>query len=54
MDLLLIIIIAVILFGGVGAGWRGYSSGNPGYSILGVILIILVLVLLFGHGRLGL
>jgi hypothetical protein len=52
MSILLLILILVLLFGGVGTYPRwGYSSGW-GYgpsSILGLILVILIVLALLGH-----
>lgn len=52
MSLLLLIIILVLLFGGVGAYPRwGYSSGW-GYGpsgIFGLLLVIVVVMALLGH-----
>jgi hypothetical protein len=52
MSLLLLIILLVLLFGGVGTYPRwGYSSGW-GYrpsSILGLLLVVLIVMALIGH-----
>jgi hypothetical protein len=52
MSLLLLIVILVLLFGGIGTYPRwGYSSGW-GYGpsgILGVLLVVLVVMALLGH-----
>ena len=52
MSLLLVVILLVLLFGGVGTYPRwGYSSGW-GYgpsSLLGVVLVVLVVLALLGH-----
>jgi hypothetical protein len=50
MDLILIVIILLLLFGG-GFGYSrwGYSGG---IGIGGILLIVLVVYLLVGHGRL--
>lgn len=50
MTLILVIILIVILFGGVGLGWRGGHIGNgPGIGIVGILLIILLVVFLTGN-----
>lgn len=50
MDLILIVLLLVLLFGG-GFGYSrwGYSGG---LGIGGILLAILVIYVLFGHGRL--
>jgi hypothetical protein len=50
MDLILIVLILILLFGG-GFGYSrwGYSGG---IGIGGILLIVLVVYLLVGHGRL--
>ena len=52
MSLLLLIILLVLLFGGVGTYPRwGYSSGW-GYGpsgILGLLLVVLIVMALIGH-----
>ena len=49
MDLILIILIILLLFGG-GFGYRRYGH-RGGIGIGGILLLILVLYLIFGHGR---
>jgi phage shock protein PspC (stress-responsive transcriptional regulator) len=49
MDLILIIIVLLLLFGG-GLGYSRYGY-RGGIGIGGILLIILVLYLLLGHGR---
>jgi hypothetical protein len=49
MDILLVIILLLALFGG-GFGYRrGYIIGSPGIGIVGLLVIILIVVLLFGR-----
>jgi hypothetical protein len=50
MDIILIILIVLLLFGG-GFGFRTYGA-RGGIGIGGILLLLLVLYLLFGHGRL--
>jgi hypothetical protein len=50
MDLILIIIILLLLFGG-GFGYSRWGYGG-GIGIGGILLIVLVVYLLVGHGRL--
>jgi len=45
----LIILIIVLLFGG-GFGYRRYGH-RGGIGIGGILLLILILYLIFGHGR---
>jgi Protein of unknown function (DUF3309) len=49
MDVILIVLILFLLFGG-GFGYRrwGYSGG---LGIGGILLIVLIVYLLVGHGR---
>jgi hypothetical protein len=49
MDLILIIIILLLLFGG-GFGYSRYGY-RGGIGIGGVLLVILIIYLLIGHGR---
>ena len=49
MDLILIIIILLLLFGG-GFGYSRYGY-RGGIGIGGILLIVLILYLLLGHGR---
>jgi hypothetical protein len=50
MDLLLIILILPLLFvGGFGYSRWGYGGG---IGIVGILLIVFVVYLLLGHGRL--
>src|ERR1700730_11843941 len=48
MDLILIVLILILLFG----GGFGYSRWGYGGGIGGILLIVLVVYLLVGHGRL--
>ena len=50
MDLILIIIILVLLFGGE-FGYRRWGYGG-GIGIGGILLIVLIVYLLFGRGGL--
>ena len=49
MDLILIILIIVLLFGG-GFGYSRWGH-RGGLGIGGVLLILLIVYLLVGHGR---
>jgi len=49
MDIIRIILIIVLLFGG-GFGYRTYGP-RGGIGIGGILLLLLILYLLFGHGR---
>jgi len=49
MDLILIIIVLLLLFGG-GFGYSRYGY-RGGMGIGGILLIVLILYLLLGHGR---
>ena len=50
MSLLLLIVIIILLFGGGGYyGYRGGYYGNSGIGIFGIIGILIILYLLFGH-----
>lgn len=51
MSAILLIVILVLLFGGVG-GWghaNGYPWAGPGIGIGGVLVIILIVALLTGR-----
>ncbi len=50
MDIILVILVLFLLFGG-GLGYSRWGY-NGGVGIGGILLLILVLYLLFGHGRL--
>ena len=50
MDLILIILVLILLFGG-GFGYSRWGYGG-GIGIGGILLIVLVVYLLVGHGRL--
>jgi hypothetical protein len=50
MDLILIILIVMLLFGG-GFGYSRWGYGG-GIGIGGILLIVLLVYLLVGHGRL--
>jgi hypothetical protein len=50
MDLILIVLILILLFGG-GFGYSRWGYGG-GIGIGGILLIVLVVYLLVGHGRL--
>ena len=50
MSLVLIILVVLILFGGLGLGWYGYRGGyyGPGmYGGVGLVVILLIVLLLF-------
>jgi len=49
MDLILIILILLLLFGG-GFGYRRYGH-RGGLGIGGILLLILIIYLIFRHGR---
>jgi hypothetical protein len=53
MSLLVIIIIVILLFGGVGYVGRGPIYGNPyytgGYGIVGLILVFVLVLALLGR-----
>jgi hypothetical protein len=54
MSLLLIILIIVLLFGGGGYyGYRGGHYGGGGLGVVGIVLVVLVAVALFGRPYLG-
>jgi hypothetical protein len=49
MSPLLLILLVILLIGG-GAGWRGgYLAAPYGYGPLGLILIVIVILALFGR-----
>lgn len=50
MSLLIIVVLLLLVFGG---SWGGYSrfGWGGGFGIGGVLLVILVIWLLVGHGR---
>jgi hypothetical protein len=50
--LIILIILALIFFGGIGPwapGGYGYGYGHAGVGIPGIILIVVVLLVLFGR-----
>ena len=53
MSLLVILIIIILLFGGVGYVGRGPIYGNPyytgGYGIVGLILVFVLVLALLGR-----
>jgi hypothetical protein len=53
MDLILLVVILIVLFGFGGGyyGYRGGYYGGPGFGIVGVIVLVLILLLLFGGHR---
>lgn len=51
MEIIFIILIVLILFGGLGWGYRSGSYGYPLGGALGIILIILLVWLLVGRGH---
>ncbi len=53
MNLILLVLILLILFGGLGGFYYGprYGWGGPHYGGLGLVLLIILLVILFGGGR---
>lgn len=48
MGLLLIIILVLLLFGGPYVGYRSYGA-TGGYSIFGVVLIVIIILALTGN-----
>lgn len=51
LNLLLLLIVIVVLFGGGGYyGYRG-GYGPQGFGLIGAAVLIFVLLLVFGHGR---
>lgn len=53
VELILIILVVVLLFGG-GWGYMNRATYGPGPSgIAGLLVLLLVLYLIFGGGRLG-
>ena len=54
MSLLLIVVVLFLLFGGGGYyGYRGGYYGGRGFGAIGVILVVLIAVALFGHPYFG-
>ncbi len=51
MDLIIVVILILLLLGGGGWGYTRYGIGG-GFGIGGILLVVLVLWLLLGHGRL--
>ena len=51
IGLILLIILAILLFGGFSGrfGGYGYGYGHGGVSVIGVILIIVVVLMLTGR-----
>ena len=53
MNLVVLILILVIIFGGVGYGYRGSIYGSPyytgGYGIVGLILVFVLILALLGR-----
>ena len=49
MDLILIVIVLLLIFGG-GFGYSRWGTSG-GIGIGGILLVILVIYLLLGHGR---
>lgn len=53
MNLLIVLIIVLLLFGGLGYGYRGPIYGNPvymgSYSVVGLVLVVVLVLILFGH-----
>jgi hypothetical protein len=55
-QMLLLVILLLLLFGG-GGGYYGYSSGyygGGGFSIVGILVLVLVVMMVFGRGSFGL
>ena len=51
LGLILVIILAIFLFGGFSGrfGGYGYGYGHGGIGVIGVILIIIVVLMLMGR-----
>jgi hypothetical protein len=56
MSLLVVLIIVVLILGGGGFAWYGPGRTAPGYapySLGGIILLLLLVWLFFGHSFVG-
>lgn len=49
MGTVLLIVLILLVLGAFGGGYRGWEYGNP----VGIVLLVLLIVFLFGRGRLG-
>ena len=53
MNLILVILLVLLLFGGVGYGYRSSIYGSPyytgGYGIVGLILVFVLVLALLGR-----
>jgi len=53
MELIIVVVLIILVFGGGFYGHRTWGpTGGYGIGIGGLVLLLVVLWLLFGHGRL--
>lgn len=49
MGLILIILLAIALFGGFSGRFGGYGYGHGGIGVLGAVLIFVFVLMMLGH-----